>query len=139
MHKKMEKKPCIAGPPEPLFTVQEPAAQVVFGRLLHCQLVTTFPSHPVSVTAGHRDSSVVDNVMKKWPPPAGPDDRDPGGDFVHTGNSESLNSNQPQNSCRPTDALNRHGLHPPQQHNTAVISDTSQTPGLVILLSLLGL
>lgn len=34
MHKKMEKKPYIVGPPGPLFTVQEPAAQVVSDSFL---------------------------------------------------------------------------------------------------------
>lgn len=135
MHKKMGKKPYSAGPPEPLFTVQDPAAQVVFGWLLHSQLVTIFPSHPVSITAAHKDSTIVDKVMKMWPPPAGPDDREPGRDFVQTGNSESLNSNQPLKGFRSTDESNRHGVQTPQQNNTVVISGILQTPGLVILLS----
>lgn len=135
IHKKMGKKPYIAGPPEPLFIVQEPATQVVFGWLLHSQLVMIFPSHSVFLTAGHRDSTIVDKVMKMWPPPAGPDDREPGKDFVQADNSESLNSNQPQKSFRPTDKSNGHGVHPPQQNNTVVISGISQTPGLLILLS----
>lgn len=75
--------------------------------------------------------------MKMWPPPAGPDDREPGRDLAQIGNSESLNSSQPQKSCRPTDRLNVHGIRPTQQNTTAVISSTTppQTPGLVILLS----
>ncbi|XP_056911618.1 uncharacterized protein wu:fj29h11 isoform X2 [Takifugu flavidus] len=79
-----------------------------------------------SRTAVHRDSTIVDKVMKMWPPPAGPDDREPGRDFVQTGNSESLNSSQPQKSFRPTDESNRHGVHPPQQNNTVVISKPRQ-------------
>lgn len=106
-------------------------------QLLNSQLATTFLSHPVSVTAGHRDTSVVDAVMKMWPPPAGPDDREPGRDLVQIGNSESLNSSQPQKCCRPSDRLNLHGICPTQQNTTAVISSTTppQSPGLVILLS----
>lgn len=90
---------------------------------------------PSILTAGHRDSTIVDKVMKMWPPPAGPDDREPGRDFVQTGNSESLNSNQPQKSFSLTDESNQDGVHPPQQNNTVVISGILQTSGLVIHLS----
>lgn len=106
-------------------------------QLLISQLATTFSSHPVSVTAGNRDTSVVDAVMKMWPPPAGPDDRESGRDLAQMGNSESLNNSQPQIGCRPSDRLNLHGICPTQQNTTAVIFSTTppQTPGLVILLS----
>lgn len=108
------------------------------GQSLHSQLARTFSSHPVSVTAGHRDTSVVDAVMKRFPPPPGPDDREPARDSAQTGNSESLNisrtfeCNQPQKSCRPTDQPSLNTLRPTKPNNPAVISDTPLTPGLVI-------
>lgn len=108
------------------------------GQSLHSELARTFSSHPVSVTAGHRDTSVVDAVMKRFPPPPGPDDRDPARDSAQTGNSESLNisrtfeCNQPQKSCRPTDQPSLNTLRPTKPNNPAVISDTPLTPGLVI-------
>lgn len=108
------------------------------GQSLHSQLASTFSSHPVSVTAGHRDTSVVDAVMKMWPAPPGPDDREPARNSAQTGNTESLNSsrtfesNQPLKSCRPTDQPNLNTLRPTKPNSTAVISDTPLTPGLVI-------
>lgn len=134
---KTEKTPSIAGPPEPPLTVQEPPAQVALDSLRNFRLATTFPSQPVSVTVGHRDTSVVDAVLKRFPPPPGPNDRDPDTHSTQMGNSESLDSsrtfesNQPPKSCRPTEQPNLQTLRPARANSAAVSSDTPPTPGLV--------
>ena len=101
-------------------------------RALHSQLATTFSSGPVSVTAGPRDTSVVDAVMKRFPPPPGPDDRE----AAQTGSSERLNSSrtseysQTQKSCGPTDQPNPSTLRPAKPNSAAVIADKPLAPGL---------
>lgn len=107
---------------------------------LHSQLATTFPSQPVSVTAAQRDTSVVDAVLKMWPPPPGPEHGGGGPqDSAQTGNRESLNSSrtfeakQPQKSGRPTEQphlkAEPNQTNQPTKPNPAAISDTLLTPG----------
>lgn len=133
---KTEKTPSIAGPPEPPLTLQQPPAQVALGSLRNFRLATTLPSQPVSVTVGHRDTSVVDAVLKRFPPPPGPDDRDPDTHSTQMGKSESLDgsrtfeSNQPPKSCRPAEQPELQTLRPARASSAAVSADTPAAPGL---------
>lgn len=98
---------------------------------LHCTfpLILLF----VCVPTGQSDGGVVEAVMKMWPPPAPPKDRDPEREFIHRGSSlgipqspssssSSFEGNQPikSTSSRPSDQpdLQRAVSHP-GQHNTA--------------------
>lgn len=133
---KTEKTPSNAGPPEPPLTVQEPPAQVALDSLQNFRLARTFPQ-PVSVTGGHRDTSVVDAVLKRFPPPPGPDDRDPDTHSTHMGNSESVDSSrtfeskQPPKSCRATEQPDLQTLRPTRANSATVSSDTPPAPGLL--------
>ncbi|TKS90196.1 hypothetical protein D9C73_024327 [Collichthys lucidus] len=89
----------------------------------------------------HVDSGAIDAVMKMWPPPAGPKDRDPEKDVPHRESSQSplqpasssssiLEANQPLRSSRPTDqpVLQRVLSHPVQPKPAAVTSNTPPPP-----------
>lgn len=83
--------------------------------------------HHISVTVGQGDTSVVDAVMKRFPPPPGPDDQEPG-----LSSSRTFESNRPHKSCRFTDQPSLNTPRPTTPNSTAGISDTPLIPGLVI-------
>lgn len=109
----------------------------------NAQLHFSVPNN-IFVTTGHADSHVVDAVMKMWPPPAGPKDREPEKDVAHrgsapsVGNSSSSEPHQPPRSSRPTDQPDFQRVHPEQPNAAAVTSTTPRPPGCTVkkLLSL---
>lgn len=94
------------------------------------------------VPTGHADSSVVEAVMKMWPPPAAPKDRDPEKEAVPRGSSyvnpqgpsssSSYEGKQPiRSSSRATDqpGLQRVLGAPGQLLPAAVTTNTPRPPG----------
>uniref|UniRef100_A0A3B4U8T9 Wu:fj29h11 n=1 Tax=Seriola dumerili TaxID=41447 RepID=A0A3B4U8T9_SERDU len=108
-------------------------------RYLH---KTTFPmTHSVCVPTGQTGGGVVEAVMKMWPPPAAPKDRDPErdagpreGSYAPPQSPSSSEGNQPLRSSRPPDQPLPHRAlsHPGLPHPAAVtpnISSTQPPPG----------
>lgn len=107
---------------------------------------TSFSSSSCSLSA-HSDAAVVEAVMKMWPPPAPPKDRDPERD-THRGGSHpplspscsdsnqpirsSSDGNQPIRSSRPADQADPQKVlvHAGQQNPAAVNTHPAQTQGL---------
>nr|XP_046232573.1 protein NO VEIN isoform X2 [Scatophagus argus] len=102
-------------PEEPSRPAQEDGEQTLVCWPPRASILNTGASRTV-----HADSSVVDAVMKMWPPPAGPKEREPEKDVALRGNSQSASStstssceaNQPPISNRPTDQPSLQTLHP---------------------------
>lgn len=101
-------------------------------------------SHNFCAPAVQADSGAVDAVMKMWPPPAGPKNRDPEKDVAHRESSQSPlqpasssssihEANQPLRSSRPTDqpVLQRVLSHPVQPKPAAVTSNAPPPPGYI--------
>ena len=90
------------------------------------------------VTA-HADSGVVDAVMKMWPPPAAPKDRDPEKDVNYRGSghvvpqsptpSSSHEANQPIRISRHPDQPGLQKVLPVPPNPAAVTSNTPRPPG----------
>ncbi|XP_035522155.1 protein NO VEIN isoform X1 [Morone saxatilis] len=125
----------ISSPEEPTHPAQEDGEQTLVCWPPRASILNT-----ASRTA-HADSGVVDNIMKMWPPPAPPKDKDPEKDIASRGgshvipqspsSSSSYEGNQPlRSSSRPTDqpGLQRVPTHPGQPNPAAVTSNTSRPP-----------
>lgn len=111
----------------------------------------TFPISYFCVPTGQTDGGVVEAVMKMWPPPAAPKDRDPERDVSPRGSSHvvpqspssssSFEGNQPfkSTSSRPSAQpdLQRAVSHPgqPNDASAAVNTNTPQPPGYTFILA----
>ncbi|XP_031729731.1 protein NO VEIN isoform X1 [Anarrhichthys ocellatus] len=108
----------ISSPEEPSRPAQEDGEQTLVCWPPRASIMNTGPGR-----TGQAGSSVVEAVMKLWPPPAGPKDRDPENDAVPRGSSHAIpkshsssyEENQPPGSSRrPAD----------QSHPAAVTANT---------------
>lgn len=93
-------------------------------------------THRLCATTAQADSGVVDAVMKMWPPPAGPKEREPGKGAFHGGSSQpspSINNSceaaQPPRSNRPPDQPGPQSGHPEQPNAAAKAPVTPRPPG----------
>ncbi|XP_076616737.1 uncharacterized protein LOC143339417 isoform X1 [Chaetodon auriga] len=115
----------ISSPEEPSRPAQEDGAQTLVCWPPRASILNAATNR----TAGHADSSVVEAVMKMWPPPAAPKDRAPEKDVAHRESSQSLSSsheaNQPPRNSRPADPQR---VHPGQPNPAAVTSNTPKPP-----------
>ncbi|KAM6963611.1 uncharacterized protein LKV04_019674 [Tautogolabrus adspersus] len=105
-------------------------------------LVCWPPRASIQNTGGSRTApadggGVVEAVMKMWPPPAAPKDRDPERDVIPRGGSNiasqspgSCEGIQPIRSSRPADQPGPQKVlvHPGQQNPAAVTTNNPQTP-----------
>ncbi|XP_044034429.1 protein NO VEIN isoform X2 [Siniperca chuatsi] len=123
----------ISSPEEPSRPAQEDGEQTLVCWPPRASILNTGASR-----TGHADGSVVEAIMKMWPPPAGPKDREPEKDLAPRGGSHvipqspssSYEGNQPLRSSRSTDqpGLQRVPTHPSQPNPAALSSNTPQPP-----------
>ncbi|XP_008291032.1 uncharacterized protein LOC103365382 [Stegastes partitus] len=116
----------ISSPEEPSRPAQEDGEQTLACWPPRASMLNTGSSR----TAGQGGSSVVEAVMKMWPPPAAPKDRDPEREVSprdHEGNQpprSSSSSSKPPDQPIPQRVLNHAG----QPNATAATNNSPQPP-----------
>ncbi|KAI3365403.1 hypothetical protein L3Q82_010485 [Scortum barcoo] len=127
----------ISSPEEPSRPTQEDGEQTLVCWPPRASIQSTGASRTLRYEA-HADSNVVDAVMKMWPPPAGPKDRDQEKEVAPRGSSQIVpqspssggghEGNQQLRSSRPTDQPGPQSMSQSQPNPAAVTSNTPQPP-----------
>lgn len=76
---------------------------------------------------------MVEDVLKMWPPPAGPKDKEPERDFGAGG--KSYEGEQPTRSSSRSTDLPGLQSHPGQPHTATVTTSTPRPPGFDEIMS----
>ncbi|XP_069563541.1 uncharacterized protein [Brachyistius frenatus] len=112
----------ISSPEEPSRPAQEDGEQTLACWPPRASILNTGSSR-----AGQAVSTVVEAVMKMWPPPAGPKDRDPEKDAATRGSSHEGNQPIRSGASRPAD-LQRVPSHPGQPNTAAATTSAPRPP-----------
>ncbi|XP_041829730.1 protein NO VEIN isoform X2 [Melanotaenia boesemani] len=114
----------ISSPEEPA-----QAAQADGEQTLACWPPRASIHNTGSSRAGQTSSKVVEDVMKMWPPPAAPKDRDPEKEIFPRGSSQEGNQ-PPRSSSRPADLQGPQRVlnHPGQPHTAAAAGTNTPRP-----------